>query len=51
MALEAVLRRLPGLSPAVPEHELRWNTEGIANGLYELSVTFERRQGDRTGDT
>ncbi|MGW0881881.1 cytochrome P450 [Streptomyces sp. NPDC002671] len=50
VALEAVLRRLPGLRPAVPEHELRWKTEGITNGLYELPVTFERWVGDRTSD-
>lgn len=54
VALEAVLRRLPGLRLAVPEDTLRWTTGGIANGLEELPVTFdplpthEDGEGDRT---
>ncbi|MFE2869652.1 cytochrome P450 [Embleya sp. NPDC059259] len=45
VALETALRRLPGLRLAVPPAELRWTTEGIAAGLRELPVTFDRRVG------
>ncbi|MEU0738926.1 cytochrome P450 [Streptomyces sp. NPDC006134] len=58
VALEAALRRLPGLRLAVPEDELRWKTGGIVNGLHELPVSFDTArprgagagEGDRTGD-
>ncbi|MGW0769983.1 cytochrome P450 [Streptomyces sp. NPDC002676] len=41
VALEAVLRRLPGLRLAVPVNELRWKTGNMVNGLHELPVAFD----------
>ncbi|MER6465505.1 cytochrome P450 [Streptomyces sp. NPDC001288] len=39
IALSALLRRFPGLRPAVPPAELRWK-EGIMRGPWELPVTW-----------
>ena len=36
VAIERVLARLPGLRPAVPEHELRWKQDAMVNGLQAL---------------
>ncbi|MEV4642357.1 cytochrome P450 [Actinoplanes sp. NPDC049548] len=36
----ALLRRLPGLAPAMPEDELRWRPS-VLRGLQALPVTFE----------
>ncbi|MEU0738909.1 cytochrome P450 [Streptomyces sp. NPDC006134] len=41
VALETVLRRLPGLRLAVPESGLRWKTEGMVYGLHALPVAFD----------
>lgn len=40
VAIERVLARLPGLRPAVPEHELRWKEDAMVNGLQALPVTW-----------
>ncbi|MFE6994025.1 cytochrome P450, partial [Streptomyces pharetrae] len=40
VALETVLRRLPGLRLAVPWEDLRWKTGGAVNGLHALPVAF-----------
>lgn len=45
VALETVLRRLPGLRLAVPEEDLRWKTGGAVNGLHALPVAFETEGG------
>ncbi|OON81673.1 cytochrome P450 [Streptomyces tsukubensis] len=45
VALETVLRRLPGLRLAVPEDGPRWKTGGIVNGLHGLPVTFDTASG------
>ncbi|MFC8093499.1 cytochrome P450 [Streptomyces sp. NPDC057301] len=39
IALSALLRRFPGLRPAVPLTELRWK-DGIMRGPWELPVTW-----------
>ncbi|HZF88366.1 cytochrome P450 [Streptomyces sp.] len=49
-ALEAALRRLPGLRLAVPEEDLRWRTGGIANGLHELPVLFDAHRAPVAGE-
>lgn len=40
VAIERVLARLPGLRPAVPEHELRWKQDAMVNGLQALPVAW-----------
>jgi cytochrome P450 len=40
IALEALLRRLPGLSLGVPYEELRWRPSMRARGLISLPVTW-----------
>ncbi|MGW8702352.1 cytochrome P450 [Streptomyces eurythermus] len=45
VALETVLRRLPGMRLAVPEKDLRWKTGGVINGLHALPVAFETAGG------
>ncbi|QFZ21237.1 cytochrome P450 [Saccharothrix syringae] len=41
-ALGALLRRLPGLRPAVPESELRFKPGVVVRSLEELPVTWDR---------
>ena len=45
VALETVVRRLPGLRLAVAEEHLRWKTGGAVNGLHALPVAFEAAGG------
>ncbi|GGZ03679.1 cytochrome P450 [Streptomyces poonensis] len=40
VAIERVSARLPGLRPAVPEHELRWKEDAMVNGLQALPITW-----------
>ncbi|MEV7776903.1 cytochrome P450 [Kitasatospora sp. NPDC088351] len=40
VAIETVLRRLPGLRLAVPEDELRWKADAMVNGLQALPVAW-----------
>ncbi len=42
VALETVLRRLPGLRLAIPDEELHWKTGGMVLGLHALPVAFDR---------
>ncbi|MFJ4683126.1 cytochrome P450 [Streptomyces sp. NPDC091377] len=40
VALETLLLRLPGLKPAVPPEALKWKSEAMLKGLYELPVSW-----------
>jgi cytochrome P450 len=40
LAIESLARRLPGLRPAVPEHELRWRAGDVNIGLLDLPVVW-----------
>ncbi|HXM54301.1 MAG TPA: cytochrome P450 [Candidatus Dormibacteraeota bacterium] len=40
IALDTIIRRLPGLALAVPVEQLAWRDETFLHGLYELPVTW-----------